>query len=154
MMPVDLRQNLLNSWILHQAYSLWSEQPWRNIAPDANGLNRESLGPLLQHSVLLDVEHDPLDFVVDHFGANIRTFTRRDETGSRFSTDPAKGPQSMFWRTCAQVVESHQPLDVEIPYEGNLWDFYKLRQLILPLTTDGRKVDRLLFATHFMPVSQ
>lgn len=148
-----LSNKLTNSRILRQAYALWADQPWLKIAPEAAGINQEKLGTLAPHTVLLDVEHHPIDFVVVHFGSNIRTFTRRDETGSRFSQDPAKGPASTFWGHCEKVVETYQPLDVEIPYEGNLWDVYKLRQLILPLTVTGEKVDKLFFATHFMPSS-
>lgn len=135
------------------ALAYWESLPDRGSTKCAAAFDLGALGKVADHAILLDVEHDPADFVVRYVGDELLSFLRGDQTGLRLSTDPQKAARSELWRQLAHVVETREPTVFETPYNGNFWDIYGIRQLVCPLGTTGERVDLLFTTLVFVPKS-
>ena len=63
---------------------------------------------------------------------------------------PHQRPPGPVWTCCRHAVETSQPILGDIPYVGPLRDFVRVENVILPLSTDGTVVDKLLVTpAHF-----
>ena len=144
-------KNAHEARVFKAAHRLWAAQPWRTGAEVAETLTGERLGGLSPHCMILSVDQNPMDFIVRHIGGQIRSFMREDETGLRFRNCGAKRPGSSFWSYCELAVNSRRPILADTPYEGLLWDLYDLRQLILPVASQGNHIDHLLLAAVYSP---
>lgn len=136
---------------LRAGFEMWKHLPKHGIARDFGAVALDRMGARADHLVVLEVEQDPQDFVILHFGKEMLEYVRGDQTGLRFSKDLQKSPNSELWQQFDSVVQSGKPCVFDTPYHGNFWDFYGLRQLVLPLTTCGERVDRLISVMAFFP---
>ena len=135
------------------ALAYWESLPARGATKCAAAFDLGALGKVANHTIMLDVEHDPADFVVRSVGDALLSFLRGDQTGMRLSDDPQKTAGSELWRQLAHVVEVGEPTVFETPYNGNFWDIYGIRQLVCPLSATGDRVDRLFTTLVFVPKS-
>jgi len=133
------------------ALAFWKAAPRLGSLPDAAAFEIDALGRVGSHALVLDVEHEPRDFVVRTVGPELHGFLRGDQTGLRLSEDPQKARGSQLWEQLAAVVETGKPAVYETPYNGNFWDFYGIRQLVCPLTRTGMTVDGLFTSLAFLP---
>jgi hypothetical protein len=104
----------------------------------------EDLKPWLGHLVLLDAIDDGGDFRYVLFGTALAAIFRFDLTGRRVSESVAQiGPLAL--QEYREVFRSRQPLIASrlshlVPFK----DHITITKLSLPLSSDGRGVDKIL----------
>jgi hypothetical protein len=105
---------------------------------------------LLPQILLIDVSRDPWDFRFRLIGTNVVYHLSQDWTGSSFSEIEHMAAPSRIFGACVEVANSGEPLRSQTPYVGPHANFVTADDIILPLATDGKTVDKLLvFVEHF-----
>lgn len=124
---------------------------WQNMR-DQDGLARKStldpaeLTPCLPHLILMDVQHDPMDFRYRLIGETARYHLQPDLKGKWFSQIPYKAAPSRIHSAFSKVVCSRLPRSTRVPYVGPHSSFTEIEDLILPLASDAGTIDFLLIS--------
>jgi len=124
---------------------------WQNMR-DQDGLARKSmldpseLAPCLPHLILMDVQHEPMDFRYRLIGEMARYHLQTDLTGKWFSEIPYKAAPSRIHSAFSKVVQSQLPRSTRVPYVGPHSSFSEIEDLVLPLASDTDGIDFLLIS--------
>lgn len=118
--------------------------------PARADLDPSDLKPLLPHLLLVDVARDPLNFRYRLIGSEIDRHSAEPQTGKWITDIPGRAPPSAVWDNLEEVATSGVPSDRSVPYVGPLREFLTTRQVTLPLSDDGRLVNMLLIAVHYI----
>ncbi len=129
---------------LREGFAYWASKGWPARIPARRDIEPSEIPSLLPFVILLDVATDPPDFHVRLMGTQVVYHQQRDDTGRRMSDIPHQRPPSLVWTCCRRAVETGQPVLGDIPYVGPHRDFVRVENVILPLSTDGAVVDKLL----------
>jgi hypothetical protein len=115
--------------------------------PDINLLDLPT--ELLPKICVVDVQQDPLDFTYRYWGTAITSLHHYDLSGkSVHSLTPPEYAQCI-WDQYSVVCSTMQPQTfiIEIPLDSGYFTFYIA--LRLPLSSDGKTIDKILAAEDF-----
>ena len=100
--------------------------------------------------MLIDVVSDPTDFRYRLIGTAVVEISKSDMTGRKFSELAGKGPESIVWDNCSQVIASRAPFSRSAPYVGPAERLWNCENLLLPLSADGESVNMILQVVDFV----
>ena len=137
--------------LLQSAYDYWNQKRGDRPMPARRDLDPVDIPRLLPFIILVDVlSCDPLDLRYRLIGTAVRDRIRIDLTHQRLQDIPGQGAGSVVWETRARCVETCAPVyDEQTPYVGPSEYVRRVRQVHLPLSSDGRKVDMILTVVDF-----
>lgn len=148
------RDDIKSSHVL-AGYVYWLGKQ-RRLHDPAMLPNRRDFDPLIKmprlapRLTLMDVRQDPLDFRYRLIGTALRRHMVIDRTGRWLSDIPFQRPGSVVWGNNLTVKRERCPLLAHPPYVGPHKDFPYIESIILPLSSDGRQVDMLMFAVDLI----
>jgi hypothetical protein len=134
---------------LKEALAYWHSKRAGRAMPRRRDIDPVDIPTLLPYVMLIDVLPQPLDFRYRLIGTEIRSISRRDYTGKRFSELPGKGKGSVLWHHCEQVVRKQAPPSGSTPYIGTEQYLRRCENVLLPLSEDGRDVTMILKVISF-----
>lgn len=139
------------SAMLNEAYALWltacggREMPaWADVQAHHSDL-------VHPQSLLLSVQHEPLDFRYELIGGRMHAILNIDYTGMTLSQVPHQRPPSLVWDHLASAVDARAPIKGVVPYVGRSRDVGGVFHIVLPLSDDGVAVDRVLVCVDLAP---
>jgi hypothetical protein len=121
---------------------------WRSKSVAPSIPSRSQIDPLEMRSFLskllmIDVESDR-EFAYRLCGTRVAAINGKDLTGQRASEVNLGASSQQFIEVYQRVIRSKEP----ILFTGRLWwqdrEWVGFEQIILPLSTDGRAVDKLM----------
>lgn len=115
--------------------------------PARADLDPTEIPDLLPWVILVDVL--PGDFRYRLVGTEVRRIAHADYTGALFSALPGKGPGSVVWSNCEEVVRRCAPFSRSPPYVGPVPYFRDCENLLLPLSADGATVNMIFQVVSF-----
>jgi hypothetical protein len=128
---------------LGRALAYWESQRGERPFPCRNDISPDGMKSFLRHVMLVDVSYDPLDFVYRVFGTAIATAHKEDYTGRSVRALDPKTFSDLVWSQYCEALERRAPI-----LHGVLFvtadHCSKYQRLILPLSTDGATIDKLL----------
>lgn len=144
------------SAMLNEAYALWLAACGDRDMPawaDVQAHHSELVHP---QSLLLSVQRDgapdwPLDFRYELIGSRMHAILNIDYTGMTLSQVPHQRPPSMVWDHLASAVDARAPIKGVVPYVGRSRDVGGVFHIVLPLSDDGTRVDRVLVCVDLAP---
>lgn len=148
-MPFVHDPSVLQSDRLRQAYAYWDGKRRGRPMPSRRDIDPVEIPSLLSRLMLVDVLRDPLDFRFRLLGTEIVARSHRNYTGLRLSELPGKGPGSVVWNNCEQVVLYRAPFSRTPPYVGPDRYTTTVENLMLPLSEDGETVTMIFQVLEF-----
>jgi hypothetical protein len=139
------------SALLNQAHAYWLDRRGAAEMPSWVAMNTRLFDVLRPHSILFDVEREPLDFRYAEIGSRIVAVSNADNTGRRISELPHQRPPSRVWEHFTGALDARAPVKGALPYVGRSRDIGGAFQIVMPLADDGRTVDRLLVCVDLSP---
>jgi len=140
--------------LIRRALDYWTECRGDRAMPARADLDPTEMIAILPNVVLLDVEADPLDFRYRLIGTVIEDHLAERYTGVALSEIPHQWPPSRIWSNCQKVVEDKVPLRSDIPYVGHKKDFVTVEDILLPLSSDGETVDKIMVVVEYLRPSK
>lgn len=131
-------------------YRYWDSKRAGRTMPARTDIRPEEIKTFLPHVVLIDVLHDPLDFRYRLIGTAVVANLLRNYTGVRLSEVAHQRPPSRIWTIFETAVMRRRPSLNDMPYVGPHKDFLAVRDMVAPLSTDGRTVDMLFIVVDFV----
>ena len=148
--PTESRMDIPPYPRLQRALNYWESKRGRRRMPARRDLDPLEIPELLPFVILTDVTHDPLDLRYRLIGTAVVDRCARDYTGLRLRALPGKGPGSVVWDLRAKAVQEGRPVSREdAPYVGPSKEAGRVRDLHLPLSNDGERVNMLFTVTAF-----
>jgi hypothetical protein len=130
--------------LLKDALSYWESKRAGRKMPARRDFDSVFEVPrLLPWIALVDVLHDPLDFMFRLIGSGIVDRSRGNRTGKLFSQMPRFGPGNYLWMHRVAVVETGAPVLSEPPYVGQAPDVRGVTDIHLPLSNDDSVVNMI-----------
>jgi hypothetical protein len=139
----------LNSPRLRDAFAYWDGKRAGRTMPSRADIDPIDIPALLRFVMLIDVIAEPPDFRYRLIGTGIRNISRADYTGRRFSEVSGKGPGSVVWEACAEVVRTRAPVSEPSPYVGPEKALRDCENVLLPLSDDPTCVTMILKVVSF-----
>ena len=139
----------LNSPRLRDAFAYWDSKRAGRTMPSRADIDPVEIPALLRFLMLIDVIAAPPDFRYRLIGTAIRNISRADYTGRRFSELSDKGPGSVVWKGCAEVVRTQAPVSEPPPYVGPEKVLRGCENVLLPLSDDPSRVTMILKVVSF-----
>lgn len=115
--------------------------------PARADLDPTEISELLPWVILVDVL--PGDFRYRLIGTEVCRISHADYTGQLFSALPGKGPGSVVWSNCEEVVRRKAPFSRSPPYVGPVAHFRDCENLLMPLSADGEAVNMIFQVVSF-----
>ena len=140
----------LRSPINQQSFAYWQSKRMGRAMPCRNDFDPSEMVGFLPYVFLLDVRHDPIDFRYRLIGTYIDERMRARYAGLWMSQIPHQRPPSIIFSSCEQVVKMKQPYSSETPYVGKHKEFKSTEDIIMPLSDDNNRVDRLFVTAAFI----
>lgn len=147
MSAADLK---LASPLQQRAFAYWQSKLSGRSMPSRKDIEPTEIPELLANIVLVDVNHDPLDFRYRLIGTAIVERIAFDYTGKRFTDLDHQQPGSRVWDTAARLCSERMPLVSDIPYVGPDQWVRGYRDLYLPLSDDGEQVNMIMGVVEFL----
>lgn len=135
---------------IRQAEDYWNQVRSNRAMPSRADINPADIKALLPNVILIEVLWDPLDFRYRLIGTEIDRHSAESYTGKRISEIPERAPPSTVWNNLAGVAETKTPSRASVPYVGPQKDFMATNQIVLPLSTDGERVDGLFLVIDYI----
>ena len=135
---------------LEFTHGYWEERRAGRLAPAWKDIDLIALPPALVPRVcVVDVVTGPLDFLYRFWGTQITDMHRYDLTGRSVRLLTPQSYAETVFRQYAEVVESTEPRSfiTEVPLADGRFTFYAT--IRLPLSSDGRTVDRVLSVEEY-----
>lgn len=144
--------------LLLRGYDYWRSKRGVRIMPARGDIDPAEIVPLLPHIVLMDVLYDskpgwPLDFRYRLIGTHVDAQMNARYTGLCMSDLPHQKPPSRIWTSLATVTEAKTPRINRVPYVGPHRDFLSVVDMVMPMASDGIRVDMLFCIVDFTPHS-
>jgi hypothetical protein len=148
------RDDIRSTYVL-TGYDYWLGKT-RALADPSTLPARRDFDPLIEtprlapRIMLMDVLQDPFDFRYRLVGTALRRHMAQDWTGQKLSEIPFQRIGSTVWDNNELVTRERRPLLARPPYIGPHKDFLFVESIILPLASDGDRVDMLMFVVDFI----
>ena len=128
---------------LRSVYDYWCRIRGERELPARGDISPQDTAVYLARVMLIDVSHQPLDFVYRVFGSGIARAAGKDYTGKSVrQLEPAEFA-GLIWRQYLDVVNQRTPCLHGIMLSAGA-RFLRYQRLTLPLSSDGAVVDKLL----------
>jgi hypothetical protein len=137
----------LRSARLQRAYLYWQGKRAGRLMPARPDIDPAEITDLLPWIMLIDVL--PGDFRYRLIGTEVRQIAHRDYTGELLSAIEGKGPGSVVWSNCEEVVRRKAPFSRCPPYVGPEPHFRNAENLLMPLSSDGAAVNMIFQVVSF-----
>ena len=137
---------------LRQLYEYWLEKRGERTMPARADLDPIDIRFVIGDVILADViDETPPRFRIRLHGTNLSERTNFDLTGKMLDDMPAPEFRDLSRRSFTKVVQTRKPLHAlaERPLDGRK---QRYEAVILPLSADGERVDRLLVGMIYDPV--
>ena len=134
---------------LRRLYEYWDEKRSDRIAPARADIDPVDIPDILPNMFIYRVEHDPRDYLMLLFGTALVDAFGRDLTHRRFDEIFSGSDYAAMRAEYDAAVDECRPICVS--HDGN-WidrDHVEYTRLLLPLSEDGKTVDRLMGASYF-----
>jgi hypothetical protein len=132
---------------LQRAFRYWEGKLAGRAMPARADLDPTEIPDLLPWIILVDVV--PGDFRYRLIGTEVRQIAQRDHAGALLSALPGKGPGSVVWSNCEEVVRRKAPFSRSPPYVGPVPHFRSCENLLLPLSADAVAVNMIFQVVSF-----
>lgn len=140
--------------VVQDGYAYWVSKCSEGGLPARQDINPVEIPRLMPHVVMLDVKHEPeFDFRYRLLGTYVTEHLYSDHSGKWFSEITHQRAPSKIWQNCCQVATSRSPFMSNTPYVGPHQSFRDVEDIILPLSSDGERVDSLLVFVCYHPRS-
>ena len=137
------------SKLIERALDYWDSKRGGRRMPSRRDIDPLEMADLLPNVVLVDVQHEPLDFRYRLVGTAIVTRLGHDHTGERFSTLPQQSTGSPIWEAASRIVGEKRPIVSHFSYVGaNRW-ISNYRDLSMPLSEDDDRVNMIFRMVQF-----
>ncbi|MHA1538165.1 MAG: PAS domain-containing protein [Alphaproteobacteria bacterium] len=146
-------QNILERIVSAQnrkGLEYWMSKRGARRMPSRSDIDPAEIVGLLANVILIDVEHDPLDFRYRLIGTLIDAHMKEPMTGRWMSSIPHQRAPSRIWSACKRVVEEREPHSSDIPYVGPMKDFVVCEDILMPLSEDGESVDVIFVVIDYL----
>ena len=144
-LPIDASMDPESRTLL----DLWNRKRGARRAPARAEFDPAELKPLLSKLILMEVRHDPLDFVYRLSGTEIYDIHGMELTGKSVRDLTPKPYGEAVWRDMAELVETWQPQYVQLEFINRQDQSRSYLVLRLPLSSDGEGVDRMFVLSLF-----
>jgi hypothetical protein len=137
---------------LQQLYQYWVEKRGERLMPARADLDPIDIRFAIGDVILADVlDETPPRFRIRLHGTNLSERTNFDLTGKMLDEMPAPEFRDLSHRSFTKVVSTREPLHAlsERPLDGRT---QRYEAIILPLSGDGERVDRLLIGMIYDPL--
>ena len=134
----------LETDITRSGYEYWLSKVRDGRMPRRADIDPAEIKELLPNVVLIDVSHDPLDFVERIAGDTILHHSRQNSMGIRWSEYSGRGPESHIWQHFEKVVVEKCAVAATVPYVGPHSDYLTVELISCPLSEDGDRVSKIL----------
>jgi hypothetical protein len=137
---------------LRQLYDYWDGKRGDRAMPSRADLDPVDIRFAIGDVVLADVlDETPPRFRIRVHGTNLSERTSFDLTGKMLDEMPAPEFRDLSTRSFRKVVRTKEPLHViaERPLDGRT---QRYEAIILPLSSDGERVDRLMIGMLYEPL--
>lgn len=135
--------------IVQDGYTYWLSKRIDGRLPSWRHINPAEMKKLLPSISVIQVSHDPLDFVEKITGDKILRNSYANSMGRNWLEFEGRGPGSRIWETHAEAVRTGQANFQSIPYVGPHREFMRVETVICPLSDDNKTVDRILSFVEF-----
>ena len=132
------------------AYAYWRARAGKRCCPSRSDLAPEDMTFFLSHVILVDVLAVPMDFRYRLVGTAVDYHMSRSFTGLRMSELEQQRSPSKIWSSCESVARNFEPLRGVVPYIGPNKQFIESEDIIMPLSSDQRRVDMLFVVVDFI----
>ena len=140
----------LDDDILNGLYGYWRERAGRRAYPLRSDILPEDMAQVLDRLALLELVAEGPDFSFRLVGGTAQLVLGTGLTGQRIgAVEPSEHAQAVA-DLCHSVLHNEAPEVREIDLTQDLHKF-TYRMLVLPLSTEGDSIDRLLVAISWSP---
>lgn len=137
----DLTRGMLDYWEHKRGGRIW---------PLRADLDPAEIPRFLPYLALLGVERDPLDFVYRLTGTEVDAYSSVPLSRRRVSEIETQREPSKMWVLLGRTAELGIPATRLVPYVGPFERVRTCEMVALPVSTNGRIVDRLMLALDFV----
>lgn len=139
------------SSVLSRGHAVWSALKYDQGLPKPDDIDPlEFPVDLLPHIQLLDVEHEPrLRFRWRLIGTHVTESLGRDSTGKYWDEYYDPKAYSVLTTGALWVLENRKPIRVVGRAQYTEEEVIKSESVDMPLSYDGKKVDRIIMLTDF-----
>ncbi|MDW3205879.1 MAG: PAS domain-containing protein [Alphaproteobacteria bacterium] len=124
--------------IVQEAFAYWNQKRGNRTMPRREDIDPIDIPSVIPHIILIDVDHDPLDFRFRLIGTYVDRHVSGSYTGLRHRDIPRKGPGSDIWNALENVARTGEPHVDYMGYHGPVPEVRGVEEAILPLGHDGR----------------
>jgi len=137
--------------ILREGFTYWSDKKGGRRFPARGDFDPILEVPKLTRSIiLLDVQHDPLDFRYRLVGTRLREHMGKDWTGTWWSEIEFQRAPNPIWLQHQWVAQNRAPRFIRPNYVGPHKTFMVIESAVLPLGDDPERVDMLMLFVDFL----
>lgn len=129
-------------------HATWEEAAGDGL-PNRHAVLPDRLVRHLHQIELIDVDCTRQDFRYRVLGSWFDAISRQPYTGQWCRDIPGQGPGSTLWSMYERAVQERVPVISTVPYVGHLPGLTAVSALLMPLSSDGCRVDLLLGAIDF-----
>lgn len=134
---------------LKTVLGLWHQKRGSRAIPARRDFDPAELKPVLPCVTLVDVHHDPLDFIYRLVGTKMVESYGYDMTGMSVRDLQVPEFRELILRDLTELVATHEPQYTALYFTNPAGNLRAYRLLRLPLSSDGERVDMLLLAAEF-----
>jgi hypothetical protein len=128
---------------------LWTRKRGTRRAPARAEFDPPELKSVLSKLILMEVRHDPLDFLYRLSGTEIYDIHGMELTGKSVRELTPKPYGEAVWRDMAELVETWEPQYVQLEFVNRQDQSRSYLVLRLPLSSDGERIDRMFVLSVF-----
>lgn len=129
---------------IKRGYEYWKRKADDRPVPAWSDISPFEIKDLLPYVVVTQVFSNPLDFVERVTGEEVLIHSHRNSMGVLWSEYEGRGPDSLIWKSFAEVVERRQASFQSVPYVGPQKDFLTVEVITCPISDDGETVNKII----------
>jgi len=135
---LEIRNSALN-----RMYRYWRERCKDRLFPSRHDIDPLEFKYVLGNIMLLEVQYDPIRFLVRVHGSNMVERARYDMTGKTIDQLPSSEYRDYVLERCHQLLRDRKPIALvsERVLDERMWRY---EVLWLPFSDDGERIDRLM----------
>lgn len=128
---------------------------WKQVRKSTGGLpsrtdfTLKGLGRYAPNIAILAFQDSPVDFKYTLIGTSVERHLPQDYTGKKLSEIPSKGPESKFWLSMLDTLNSSKPILADLPCIAPATNAQPIHTLQLPLATNRKDPDRIMIVPNF-----
>ncbi len=142
------RLNHIHHPALKQLYAYWLGKLGGRLAPARADIDPVEMGQCLPHVFLLDVIGDPPRFRFRLAGTEVVTRYGQELTGRFLDEIDLDHVAGAIIDEYKEAIGTAQPVYGQWDYRKHDGRYLKYERIILPLSSDGQKIDMLLCGAH------